>query len=68
MLEREAKREKILEARLREIRLKLRQAEEGAGSPRHSLGDSDPTMGDRDLVEATAEYYNVVKKELTSLT
>ncbi|XP_063392962.1 dynein axonemal intermediate chain 2-like [Cydia fagiglandana] len=65
ILERETKREKILEARLREIRLKQRQAEEG--SPRHSLGVDDPSAGDRDLAEATQDYFNVVKKELAAM-
>ncbi|XP_061706639.1 dynein axonemal intermediate chain 2-like [Cydia pomonella] len=65
IFERETKREKILEARLREIRLKQRQAEEG--SPRHSLGLDDPSVGDRDLAEATQDYLNVVKKELAAM-
>lgn len=64
-MEREGKREKILEARLREIRLKMRQAEEG--SPRHSVGEPDPSVGDRDLIEATQEYNQIVKKELAAM-
>lgn len=62
ILERESKRERILEARLREIKLKMRQAEEG--SPKASATDIDPTLNDRDLVEATADYQAQVKKEL----
>ncbi|XP_063839163.1 dynein intermediate chain 3, ciliary-like [Ostrinia nubilalis] len=65
MLEREAKRERILEARLREIRLKMRQAEEG--SPTHSIGEPDPAVGDRDLADAAAEYTALVKKEMASM-
>jgi dynein intermediate chain 2, axonemal len=65
MLERESKRERILEARLREIRLKMRQAEEG--SPTHSIGEPDPATGDRDLHEASADYFAQVKKEIASL-
>lgn len=65
MFEREAKREKILEARLREIRLKQRQAEEG--SPVASATDMEAAIGDRDLAEATADFMQVVKKELASM-
>ncbi|XP_053602327.1 dynein intermediate chain 3, ciliary-like isoform X2 [Plodia interpunctella] len=65
IFERESKRERILEARLREIRLKQRQAEEG--SPVPSTTDMDAAIGDRDLAEATAEYLGVVKKELAAM-
>ncbi|CAG4991625.1 unnamed protein product [Colias eurytheme] len=65
IFEREAKRERILEARMREIRLKLRQAEEG--SPAASVSDFDPAAGDRDLAEATADYMQAVKKELAAM-
>lgn len=65
MLERESKRERILEARMREIRLKLRQAEEG--SPAASVTEFDPSVGDRDLAEATADYMQAVKKELAAM-
>lgn len=65
MLEREAKRERILEARMREIRLKMKQAEEG--SPTHSIGEPDPAAGDRDLADAGAEYFADVKKALAAL-
>ncbi|KAJ0181519.1 hypothetical protein K1T71_002241 [Dendrolimus kikuchii] len=65
MFEREAKRERILEARLREIRLKQRQAEEG--SPKGSVGELEPTLGDRDLAEAAQQYLQHVKKELAAI-
>lgn len=65
MFDRESKRERILETRMREIRLKLRQAEEG--SPRTSLGEPDPAAGDRDLAEATADYMQQAKKELAAM-
>ncbi|KAG6455160.1 dynein intermediate chain 3, ciliary [Manduca sexta] len=61
ILERESKRERILEARMREIRLKMRQAEES--SPAASATELDPTLGDHDLADATTEYMAVVKKE-----
>ncbi|XP_049885498.1 dynein axonemal intermediate chain 2-like [Pectinophora gossypiella] len=62
IFERESKRERILEARLREIRLKQRQAEEG--TPQTSATDLDPTAGDRDLAEAGTDFMQQVKKEL----
>ncbi|XP_047042151.1 dynein intermediate chain 3, ciliary-like [Helicoverpa zea] len=65
VLERESKRERILEARLREIRLKQRQAEEA--SPTHSGTDVDATVGDRDLADATADFMQAAKKELASM-
>lgn len=65
IFDRESKRERILEARLREIRLKMRQAEEG--SPKASATDIDPTQNDRDLAEATADYQSQVKKELAAM-
>ncbi|CAK1550175.1 unnamed protein product [Leptosia nina] len=65
IFERESKRERILEARMREIRLKLRQAEEG--SPAASVTEFDSSAGDKDLAEATAEYVQAVKKELAAL-
>lgn len=65
VLERESKRERILEARLREIRLKQRQAEEG--SPDASLADADAAVGDRDLYDAGAEFFATVKKEHAAL-
>ncbi|KAI5644748.1 dynein intermediate chain 3, ciliary [Phthorimaea operculella] len=64
VFERESKRERILEARLREIRMKHRQQEEG--SPVTSLTDVDPTVGDKDLAEASADYIAQVKKELAA--
>ncbi|XP_013189544.1 dynein intermediate chain 3, ciliary [Amyelois transitella] len=65
MFERESKRERILEARLREIRLKMRQAEEG--SPVPSTTDMDAAIGDKDLAEATQDFMQIVKKELASM-
>ncbi|CAB3248003.1 unnamed protein product [Arctia plantaginis] len=66
MFEREAKRERILEARMREIRLKLRAAEEG--EPVVAVASvMDTTIGDKDLQEATVEYYAVAKKELAAM-
>ncbi|VVD01109.1 unnamed protein product [Leptidea sinapis] len=67
MFDRESKRERILEARMREIRLKLRQAEEGIVSPQGSLTDMEFAAGDKDLYEATTEYMQTVKKELASM-
>lgn len=66
MFEREAKRERILEARLREIRLKMRQAEEGSPGG-GSTTDMDYALGDKDLAEATAAYTQQVKRELTMM-
>ncbi|XP_072936986.1 dynein axonemal intermediate chain 2-like [Epargyreus clarus] len=63
MFERESKRERILEARMREIRLKLRQAEEGSVA---SAGEQEP-VGDRDLADAAAEYLQAVRKELAAI-
>lgn len=54
-----------MEARLREIKLKIRQAEEG--SPKASTTDIDPTLNDRDLAEATADFQSQVKKELAAM-
>lgn len=65
LLDREAKRERILEARMREIRLKQRQAEEG--SPVASLSELDAAVGDKDLAEAALEYLSQVKKEQGSM-
>ncbi|XP_050361586.1 dynein axonemal intermediate chain 2-like [Nymphalis io] len=62
IFERESKRERILEARMREFRLKLRQAEEG--SPTVGASELELAVGDRDLAEAGAEYAQLVKKEL----
>ncbi|KAJ8729777.1 hypothetical protein PYW08_001358 [Mythimna loreyi] len=65
MLEREAKRERILEARMREIKLKQRQAEEG--SPVRVTSEVDTTVGDKDLADAALEYMQVAKRELAAL-
>lgn len=43
----------------------MRQAEEG--SPKASATDIDPTLNDRDLAEATADYLSQVKKELAAM-
>ncbi|GBP14928.1 Dynein intermediate chain 2, axonemal [Eumeta japonica] len=66
MFERESKRERILEARLREIRLKLKQAEEPPAVVGSALA-IDPTVGDRDLLQAQAEYFQIAKKEFQSM-
>lgn len=57
ILDRENKRERILEARMRELRLKMRQDH---GGPQ--VTESDPTAGDKDLIEATTEYEQTVKE------
>ncbi|XP_045536174.1 dynein axonemal intermediate chain 2 [Papilio machaon] len=53
ILERENKRERILEARMRELRLKMRQDRDGGQA---QVNETDPTTNDRDLEEASAEY------------
>ncbi|XP_013190497.2 dynein intermediate chain 3, ciliary [Amyelois transitella] len=58
MLERENKRERILEARMRELRLKMRQG----GDTGQPAPDSDHIVSDRDLEEATAEYMQAVNE------
>ncbi|KAM3966307.1 LOW QUALITY PROTEIN: dynein axonemal intermediate chain 2 [Aphomia sociella] len=58
ILERENKRERILEARMRELRLKMRQDRDG-GQPQ---AESDPTASDRDMEEATAEYMQTIQE------
>lgn len=65
VFERESKRERILEARTRELRLKMRQAEEG--SPAASVASMEQAIGDRDLAEATGDYMAQVKKELLAM-
>lgn len=67
MLEREAKRERILEARLREIRLKQRQAEEGVGMESEADPATEAAIGDRDLAEAGGTYIQQVKRELAAI-
>ncbi|XP_039764536.1 dynein intermediate chain 2, axonemal-like [Pararge aegeria] len=62
VLERESKRERILEARMREIRLKQRQAEEGSLAA--SAASADCAAADRDLADASADYAAQVRKEL----
>ncbi|KAJ8729776.1 hypothetical protein PYW08_001357 [Mythimna loreyi] len=62
VLERESKRERILEARQREIKLRQRQAEEVTPSAVSLASDG---VGDADLDAAAADYLAVVKKELT---
>ncbi|XP_052754975.1 dynein axonemal intermediate chain 2-like [Galleria mellonella] len=56
ILERENKRERILEARMRELRLKMRQDRDG-GQPQT---ETDPTSYDREIEEATAEYMQTI--------
>ncbi|XP_026316766.1 dynein intermediate chain 3, ciliary [Hyposmocoma kahamanoa] len=56
ILERENKRERILEARMRELRLRMRQDRDGGPQ----VNESDPTANDKDLEEATAEYTQMV--------
>ncbi|CAG9087823.1 unnamed protein product [Plutella xylostella] len=58
ILDRENKRERILEARMRELRLRMRQDRDGGAA----AAESDPTAGDKDLVEATAEYEQTVSE------
>lgn len=65
IFDRESKRERILEARMREFRLKMRQAEEG--SPIAVASEVDLTVGDKDLAEATTDYMQLVKKELAAM-
>lgn len=62
IFERESKRERILEARMREFRLKLRTA--GEGSP---VASDTEVTGDRDLSDAATEYMHLVKKELAAM-
>ncbi|CAG4950396.1 unnamed protein product [Colias eurytheme] len=57
ILERENKRERILEARMRELRLKMRQDRDVGPQ----VIENDPAVNDRDLEEATAEYMQTVK-------
>ncbi|KAI5645454.1 dynein intermediate chain 3, ciliary [Phthorimaea operculella] len=56
ILERENKRERILEARARELRLRARQDRDHG----QQGNENDPTANDRDLEEATAEYNQIV--------
>lgn len=56
VLDRENKRERILEARMRELRLKMRQG----GNANEPAVETDPSMNDRDLEEATAEYMQTI--------
>nr|XP_034825021.1 dynein intermediate chain 3, ciliary-like [Maniola hyperantus] len=62
VLERESRRERILESRLRELRLRQRQAEEGSVAASASSAPDD-----RDLADAAAEFAALVKKELAAL-
>ncbi|XP_022829905.1 dynein intermediate chain 3, ciliary isoform X2 [Spodoptera litura] len=56
VLDRENKRERILEARMRELRLKMRQG----GNANEPAVETDPSMNDRDLEEATTEYMQTI--------
>ncbi|CAK1556188.1 unnamed protein product [Leptosia nina] len=58
ILERENKRERILEARMRELRLKMRQDRDG----NQLTPEADPAVNDRDLEEATTEYMQMVSE------
>ncbi|CAK1586260.1 unnamed protein product [Parnassius mnemosyne] len=59
ILERENKRERILEARMRELRLKMRQDRDGGQA---QVTESDATNNERDLEEATAEYNQTINE------
>lgn len=67
MLERESKRERILETRLREIRLKQRQLEEGVGEIVEPDIALEAAVGDKDLLEATNAYMQQVKREIAAM-
>lgn len=56
-MDRENKRERILEARMREIRLKMRQDRDCGPL----ASESDTTTTDKDLEEATDEYMQTIK-------
>ncbi|KAG7296169.1 hypothetical protein JYU34_021270 [Plutella xylostella] len=43
---------------MRELRLRMRQDRDGGAA----AAESDPTAGDKDLVEATAEYEQTVSE------
>ncbi|XP_072947540.1 dynein axonemal intermediate chain 2 [Epargyreus clarus] len=58
ILDRENKRERILEARMRELRLKMRQDRDGGPT----ASDNEPSHCDRDLDEATAEYMQMISE------
>ncbi|XP_023946165.2 dynein intermediate chain 3, ciliary [Bicyclus anynana] len=58
ILERENKRERILEARMREIRLRMRQDRDGG----QQLADNESCVSDKDLEEATTEYLQTVSE------
>ncbi|RVE54189.1 hypothetical protein evm_001016 [Chilo suppressalis] len=57
ILDRENKRERILEARMRELRLKMRQ-DHGV----QQGNDNDTANSDRDIEEATAEYMQMINE------
>ncbi|KPJ08451.1 Dynein intermediate chain 2, axonemal [Papilio machaon] len=61
MFERESKRERILESRLRELRLKQRQPAAGGAS---ALALTTPAA---DLAAVTAQYAQTVRRELANL-
>ncbi|KAL0822625.1 hypothetical protein ABMA28_004658 [Loxostege sticticalis] len=58
ILDRENKRERILEARMRELRLKMRQDRDNG----QQTSDSDATGTDRDLEEASSEYMQMISE------
>lgn len=63
MLERETKREKILEARQRELRLKERSRSEQSREEEAGLGDGNHTP-DQLIAKADSDFYSVVEVEL----
>ncbi|XP_068618703.1 dynein intermediate chain 3, ciliary [Battus philenor] len=62
ILDRENRRERILEARMRELRLKMRQDRDNGPV---LAQETDPATNDRDLEEASAEYNQVVNNLLS---
>lgn len=64
MFERESKRERILEARMRELRLKMKvkSGQQGPGGGGGATGDQ--TSGsDQDVLDAEVEYRQIVERE-----
>ncbi|XP_050305470.1 dynein intermediate chain 3, ciliary [Anthonomus grandis grandis] len=70
MFERESKREKILEARNRELRLKMKtkQPQQGDAIDEESIGEnlesiSDHIFADNSVKQAEADFYEIFEKE-----
>lgn len=62
MFERESKRERILEARMREIRLKMKVR--SGQAPGGGAGATDQISGnDQDVLDAETEFRQIVEKE-----